>query len=824
MKKTRAVMKIFWVVFFLLISMKIYEKERMEISIIPFPQKVITLDGYLSLTQTINVNYNSEELKTVFSKIQKELAGSGKKINHSKKAIIELKLNPDFSLAEIASNLLEEAYKIIVSEDNITIEGKSPQGIFYGAISLIQLIRQNPNKIPCMEIIDYPNLKFRGVSDDIARGQVSTVENFKKIIDFLADNKMNTYMIYIEDVIQLKSYPSIGKSRGALTGGEIKEIVNYAAQNFVDVIPIFQTLGHYENILTQEEFVDYAEFPGGATLAVTEEKTYKFLENSLKETFDLFPSKYIHIGADESWDVGLGKSKQAVNESSLAEVHAKHYQKVYDICSKYGKKIMMYGDIILNHPKILEQIPKDIIIVDWHYRPDYFYPSTVTFSKYGFQYIVSPSVWNFLTIYPANFNAIPNIIRLTNDGIQNQSIGMINSNWGDYGAETFKETIYFGYAWSAQCAWNYSSSDINNFKQEYLKHFYGSDDYRLIEIYEALNNPNGLTTWHDLWRHPLLPVRESSWWEVRSTEYSKISWIESQFNKAKVQLNEVRNNVSRNKENLDVLDMVIDLMLYYKTKLETQQYLHARLKLDSSSELDSLERTQLEKFLSSRNISTMIDENISSLKKLRERYKKTWLTYYKPDNLNMIVDKFNRLISYFDETKNELNNKLSSPEIRSKWIYNQIGENEYSNEIVFEKTFYLGDQINTAKAQLLADNYGELYVNDNYVGRIFARRSGSLLVDYRRILYKEIKDFLIPGFNKIRIVAKSWERKPKAGINFIAQIETEKESLQLLSDKTWMAKNLSDEKTNSSNVVELPYRMIVVQPNFATDRTSWIER
>jgi len=803
-----------------------FEREKKEIDIIPFPQKVFFNSDHFDIPKEIKVWIGSEDLKQSFNKLKKELTNIDVKLaKDQSKANVILSLNKIITENEIPAKNVDESYILEVTDSGIKVSSKTPKGIFYGVVSLIQLIETSKkNAILGMKIIDWPDLEIRGISDDIARGQVSIVENFKRIIDFLADYKMNTYMIYIEDVIELSAYPSIGKNRGALTKSEIKEIVNYAKENYIEVIPIFQTLGHYENILTTEEFVDLAEFPGGATLSITEEKTYTFLENCLKEIFELFPSKYIHIGADESWDVGLGKAKEVVSGSSLAKVHANHYKRVNDICKKYNKKVMMYGDIILNHPKILEELPKEITIIDWHYRPDFFYPSTVTFSKSNYEYIVSPSVWNFLTIFPANFNAVPNIIRLTNDGIQNGAKGMINSNWGDYGAETFKETIFYGYAWSAQCSWNYLASDINKFNENFCKLFYGSDDYRLPEIYEALNSPNSITTWHELWRHPLLPFKESSWWEIKSTPYSKISWIDSRMNKAKEQINEAKGIVSKNKPHLDVLSLKVDLMLYYKLKLETQSYLQAKLKLDTSTSLDSLERLQLENLLSNVNLNSLIDKNIAQLKKLKEQFKEQWLKYYKPNNLNMIMDKFNRLISYFNETKEKLSSGLSSPEIKSKWIYNKVDENNFSNKAVFKKNIFINDSIKIGKAQLLADSYAELYINGKYVDKVFARRSGSLLVDYRRIKYLDITEFLQHGNNEIKINAKSWERNAKAGINFISSIEAASAVTEIISDNTWKTKLPEEEESMYKFSTEQAYRMIVTEPNFSTDRTSWIER
>ncbi|MCK7523612.1 MAG: hypothetical protein MZV64_41235 [Ignavibacteriales bacterium] len=88
---------------------------------------------------------------------------------------------------------------------------------------------------------------------------------------------MNTYMPYLEDMLEFEKYPTIGKDRGALTKNEVKEILDFARKNFVEVTPIFQTLGHYENILSQDEFLKHAEFPGAASLSVSSDSTYVFL-------------------------------------------------------------------------------------------------------------------------------------------------------------------------------------------------------------------------------------------------------------------------------------------------------------------------------------------------------------------------------------------------------------------------------------------------------------------------------------------------------------------------------------------------------------------
>ncbi|MDZ7796710.1 MAG: hypothetical protein U5N56_06570 [Candidatus Marinimicrobia bacterium] len=88
------------------------------------------------------------------------------------------------------------------------------------------------------------------------------MENFGTILRFLGEYKQNIYMPYMEDVIQLEQYPDIGRGRGALSKEEIAELQNIAEQYFVQVIPIFQTLGHYENILSDPNYMHHADIPG----------------------------------------------------------------------------------------------------------------------------------------------------------------------------------------------------------------------------------------------------------------------------------------------------------------------------------------------------------------------------------------------------------------------------------------------------------------------------------------------------------------------------------------------------------------------------------
>ncbi|MFH2031627.1 MAG: beta-N-acetylhexosaminidase [Bacteroidota bacterium] len=818
----------------LLVNLTELGAQMKTIQIIPTPQKINYSEGEFKITSGISIHAD-ENLQFSSDKISRSIKEKfgfdivqGK--SNGSNIRLEILAVEEFSIEQNPEKL-EEAYRLVISQDQILIEAVTSKGIFYGAMSLIQLIDNlENNSLPAVEIEDWPDLKIRGISDDISRGQVSTIENFKRIIDFIARYKMNTYMPYMEDILELKSFPSIGKNRGALTRQEVKEIIEFAAVRYVEVIPIFQTLGHFENVLVQEEFLDYAEFPGAASLNVSDEKTYEFLEKMLDEVFEIFPSKYFHMGADESYDVGYGKSRHLVEKSSLAKVHADHYKKVYDICKKNGKEVLMYGDIILNHPEILEMLPEDITIVDWHYRGDFNYPSVSLFSGYKFNYFVSPSVWNFLTTFPANINAIPNIEYITKAGIENGASGMINSNWGDYGAETFKELVLYGYALSAQYSWSFSQSDLAGFNQNYFRDFFGTQDSEANEIYSLLGNPLNQMLWHNVWRHPLLNKREPAWWEPNISDAARIKWMQNNNHILRSKLKTLKLQVKRNADHLDILAFLIDLNEWYVLKLETSHYLNRLKKLKELTTVESKDKKETERLtgaiqneIKNVDLEKMIRENIAFILKLKESYRGIWLKHYKPDNLNMIEDKFDRLISYFEETLYDYKaNSVRSPLLESEWIYCPNGADAFASKAVFKKEFEIAGVVNSAQLQLMGDTYAKLFINGNYVEQVYARRTLSLLVDYDRIKFIDITDHLKAGKNTIEVSVESYYKKAEAGCNVIAEIITDETEIIIKTDTTWQAKKAETDKWLNGKSKAYPYT--VISPNFKTKRTSWIER
>ncbi len=826
------------VAFSLIFSTTILGNDGMKNRIIPTPQRVSFAEGAFNFSKVTKIGIEKSEQKFIAFEISKSLKNTFKIDSKVVSGSGEIKLKIVKNISEIIDlkpPLYNQSYQLIITDKNITIAAISNRGLFYGAMSLIQLIENNPtNEIRAAVITDWPDMALRGISDDISRGQVSNIQNFKRIIDFIARYKMNVYMPYLEDMLEFQKYPTIGVGRGRLSKNEVKEIVEYAAERYIDVIPAFQTLGHFENILTQKEFVDYAEFPGAASLAVTEDKTYTFIEDMLSEVFKLFPSKYINIGADESYDVGYGKSKELTKRVGKAKVHAEHYKKVFDFCKKNKKEVMMYGDVILNHTKILKLIPNDVTIIDWHYGANTSYPSTDIFKDAGFNYIVSPSVWNFRTTFPTYQIALPNIKTIIGDGLLNGSSGMINSNWGDYGAETFKEFVLFGYAWSAQCSWNYKASSLSEFNNSFFADFFGIDDYKLNLLYKTFSTPFNQMQWHEVWRHPVLDLPKSAWWAARINREEVTSWMNWTLPDAFKTIEEFEALVTKNQDHLDLLRFLINLNYWYQNKLKANYFLTSIIELGSlkdkaskgNKNRDNVESKiiSIERRLEEVNLNKLIDDNISQLMDLQKQYQNLWLKYYKKDNLNMIMDKFDRLITYFEEAKEAVNNgTLSTPVINSDWIYaSKKGQIAYK-KAEFKREFTIKNKVKNAKLQLLADTHAKLYINNKFIGEIYSKRSLSLLTEYDRFLYLDATKYFKKGKNKIVVKVENYKSSKGAGINFASEITTSNGMFEVISDKKWLSRS-SNSKRKWKKSITKNYKYTVIAPNFKTDRTSWIER
>ncbi len=258
-----------------------------------------------------------------------------------------------------------EEYQLIISKKLITLSASDPAGLFRGIQTIRQLLpakvemtskQTGPWKIATGTIIDYPAYSYRGVMLDVSR-HFFEVDDVKRLIEYLAIYKMNVLHLHLSDDqgwrIEIKSWPNLanhggstevgGGNGGYYTQVQYSDIVNYAKDRYITIVPEIDMPGH-----TNAALASYAELNcsgkatdlytgtnvGFSTLCTTLAITYKFIDDVVGELAALTPGPYIHIGGDES-------------HSTKREDYIPFINKVQDIVLAHGKQVLGWDDIAI---------------------------------------------------------------------------------------------------------------------------------------------------------------------------------------------------------------------------------------------------------------------------------------------------------------------------------------------------------------------------------------------------------------------------------------------------------------------------------------------
>jgi hexosaminidase len=829
-------------------------EENPALRVIPSPQTVVAAAGRFTISQhtTIILDRNSPEERFAASQINIGLAEMHRSaltvtaagtIRSLPASFIYLG-GPDSKVgarllkqrgASVTPVMNEEGYILDIRARGVYIIGPSEKGKFYGVMTALQMLRRAGKSIvmDAATIIDYPFHKMRGISDDISRGQVSTPDNFKKIIRFLARYKMNTYSPYIEDMVAFSRHPLIGRGRGALTPEELKELDDYARHYYVDIVPIFQTLGHWENILAIPEYVGLAEYRGGRTVNVSDEKVYVLLDEMIGEICHSLHSPYFNIGADETRDVGLGANKDCVAKQGLAAVLAGHYKRVADIVRRHGKIPMIYGDMILKNPEILAMIPRDIIVVDWDYDPRYHYESPNVFRKAGFDVLASPGVLSYRGPFLDILNSFSNIQRFSRDAYQDNAVGVLISSWNDYGGEQLRELNYYGYAWGAQCAWQPLRSDVSTFDKAFFSDFFGTFETEAIEsVYALLASPANHFSWFELWRHPMLPFVPRTPLKGHSPiVMERLQSIESTMPLVLSLLTRAEHAAVRNRDQLQVLEFIARLNLWFAKKVQTQetvQELSRRAR--ASAQKDSVIEAIIQ-------LSARVRSDLASLK---DEFRTLWLRTNKPEGFELLCKRYDRQAAYWQEKIDEVTRGefWVDPEIVSSWIYHPDAPTTAAapmriQHAFFRKTFAVSGSVHSAQLQLIGDTFVNVSVNGHMVGEVYVRRSNSLNAEHQRIRIFDIASFLSDSANVVTAEALDYSTAGSAGLNIYCELRDAQGAVRrIVSDTTWKVSTAAgsqwmttafDDSQWSFAVVK-PYPYPIIRPEMTSGRSSWIEQ
>ena len=439
--------------------------------LLPIPKTVNWTNGQFILPASIGFNSPTEDAKMIKGIIDERLSiVSNMDASGSFKFIKFHELNP-------------QSYTLNILPNGVKIEYSDLDGLFYAMTTVKQLAKQSNNQLPCVQIVDQPDLKTRGVMLDISRGKIPSLKTLYEVVDFLADLKYNQLQLYIEGFSF--GYPSFkkfwDKTETPLMPEEIRQLDAYCKARFIELVPNQNSLGHMNEWLKQDEYKDLAECPEGyklfglidmkTTLSPQNPRSLALVEKMSEDLLPNFTSNKFNVDLDEPFELGKCKEHPIDDPKEVAKVYLTYAKQLDNYVKSKGKSMMMWGDVVSKNPEIIPEIPKDITLLEWRYESFQSFENICKqYQKSGLHYMVCPGTSSWSSFTGRTDNMMGNIENAVTNGIRYEASGMIVTDWGDAPHLQYLTISDAGFAYAAALSWN-NNSESKSVLGSYLSKF-----------------------------------------------------------------------------------------------------------------------------------------------------------------------------------------------------------------------------------------------------------------------------------------------------------------------------------------------------------------
>lgn len=593
--------------------------------IIPTPREVLMGEGKLALSaiEAVAVKLGSDQrLIKIASKVRNEimeLTGTVIKLTTALEA-------PKASLF-ICHGEEGEGYSLSISECCITVKGDGAAGAYYGAQTLRQIIHEYGDTLPVCTVNDAPDFPERGFYHDVTRGRVPTLEMLKKTADDVAYYKMNQLQLYVEDAYDFVEYDGIMTAENVLTADEIIAIDDYCYDNFIELVPSLATFGHLYNLLQSDKYKHICEYRdwhpyqiywmekmAHHTIDVSQEESIQVVGSMIDQFIPLFRSDRFNICCDETFDLCRDKN----SDKDAGEEYFKFLMKIINHVKSRGKTVMMWGDIALEQPDKLHYIPEDTIMLNWTYEKNPKEERIAALANAGLKQIVCPGTSSWNRFIEEIDRSEGNITKLVDYGKKYGAMGVLNTNWGDFGHIAPWNCNLYGMVIGAEKGWNSDGVLTEEFEMAASSLLYDSDDVNMVEIVRTMGQCERTCDW-------MLFV----YWYSANTSEGRVTQLELDPEKA-IENNKKLDEVLATLRSIsETDDRYVDLILAARA-IQFMNRIHLRL-----------------------NRIPGYEDGMSILRDVKAwlpEYRKAWLRENKLSQLN-IFDEFIREICIMPQSK-----------------------------------------------------------------------------------------------------------------------------------------------------------------------------
>jgi hypothetical protein len=631
--------------------------------ILPQPQKISYTGGKLKVSG-LSIRFASKpgiedrfaalELSKILSKAAAskvaigEVASGGRTVTLNRTGAVDALPVP----GEKTGPDSREAYTIKVTPQNITITSRSSAGLYYGVQTVRQMIEgEGANAfIPGAEIQDWPSLAYRGLMMDMSHMQLPKVEEIKHQLDFLALWKTNQYYFYSEGSIELKGYPLL-MADARYTQDQVKDIIAYAKERHIDVVPNMELYGHLNDLFRLEQYADMSVTTHGAEFKPADPRVKPLVNDWITQISRLFPSPFFHIGFDETWVIEIEAKRTG---RPAEQLYLEMLNQTTEMVEKHGKKALVWADMLQKYHSIIPNISKNSIAVPWHYFPkkEQEYDQLLSpFPKVGVDIIVQSALINWRDLTPSFDISFENVDLLLKAGRKYNTIGFINSAWTD-DPQTLTRLGFPDFAYGSIASWQSVPMDQKNFFTNYSNALYqrplarqvGMAHEAMLQAAKLIRGALGRTNL-PFWENPFTPKADKA--IKANVDNLRLGRMASQ--EAQIHIREAM------KYGIDTSTLYTMLVGAKELDLLALKYLYAGEITNFYNEFkDGKERNPANDRDFSRLMSEIVADYHSKafymmgdIKQIKEMFRKAYLNEYEPFRLEIAMGKFDEEFSFW---------------------------------------------------------------------------------------------------------------------------------------------------------------------------------
>ncbi len=621
------------------------ESQDINDFLFPIPSHLEIKDGQLNRKAgSISIKSHDKRISKSILKVQGQLAHNG----------IYSQYSPSFDYSfqplvkmEIDQCLKPQSYSLKINRSHIQIKGGDQAALNYALLTLAQ-IGQYANAVghwPCLTIEDEPDFIRRGIMLDISRDKVPTMQTLFMLVDQFASWKLNEIQLYTEHTFAYKNHSTVWKDASPMTAEQIQALDQYCQMHFIDLVPNQNSFGHMKRWLIHEEYEHLAELPqpgktiwgmmSRTSLSPVEPGSLELMKELYAELLPNFSSSYFNIGCDETVELGVGKSKDLCRQIGKGRVYLDYLLELKKDVDTYGRTTQFWGDIILHHPELIPELPKDMVALIWGYDAKHkFDKECAQFAASGLPFYVCPgtSTWN--SILGRNENAFANLQNAAINGKKHGAMGYLNTNWGDQGHWQPLSVSYPSFVYGAALSWSVSNHTDINIDDICSRHVYNDDTNlsgkAIVNLGNAYLEMGVLTdnsnVFHQLLKRSQKPLKGDRWLNsVNEADTRRtISYIEEQLSQLQ------KANIRSNDKEIVLKEMEQACQLaIHSCHLALLKLNYADTKLNGISKEDRQKLTV-------------------ELSQVIENHKSIWLLRNRPGGLSDSTDKMKKVLKTYN--------------------------------------------------------------------------------------------------------------------------------------------------------------------------------